>query len=89
MRTNRTYFKVLQSTPVTPWNAAVSRGREWRVFAFSPASSPRAVIACRENTVTLAAHEKKGHAGVEVLAHLEIIQTTMVTPWLPPPAFPL
>ena len=70
--TNGTYFEVLQPTSVAPWNAAMSGSGQRGVFTFSPASGPRTMVACGQNTVTLSAHQKKEIAGVEV-AHLEII----------------
>ena len=53
---NSSYLEVLESASVASWDTSMSRSRKWGVFAFS-AGCPLAVIACRQDTVALAAHE--------------------------------
>ena len=51
-RENETYFEVLLSTTIAPWNSTVSWSRKGGILAF-PSVCPGAVIACGKHPIAL------------------------------------
>ena len=51
-RGNETYFEVLLSTTIAPWNSTVSWSRKGGILAF-PSVCPGAVIACGKHPIAL------------------------------------